>query len=703
MTPKINRAKTEALAKKYLKKEKFKEAIAEYTKLLTGSLEDVPVRITISDIFLSLKKKDKAVEELKKVAELYENKAMYSKSIATYKRIKRLAPEDIQSIKKLADLYQDQGILSEARKEYEDLSKILVKENQTEEAIPIFEALLKLEKDDIQSRLTLAELYEKAGDAESAVEEYNVVAEFKLNSGSLDEAEKILTKALSMKKDHTRTLENLVGVLKKMNKKKQALALVNEMLQKDKTNQKMLHLLGDLHFEAGDYERAEEVFSDILSARPSEAEATVKMGKILVQKEKYDEAFDLLIPIVDMLIKKRKEERAIGLLGIILEAKTDFLPALEKLSSIYAEKNLKKEQEVVSKLLLDEYRRKGLKEKSLSMLRELRYLCPKDVEYYVQYRDLKAELGIADETTEIDQRHVVVDEAEEILEANLAKADLYIEQGLLKNAKRILDHLKLRFPDHSKIKEKLEELRTASSDVQGEEILDRVKRADEKMDELLGKGSVPAQDELSSPQIEEEAGERVTAAEIFAETDIIPFAVPKEAKKEFFDLSEKIDEELVAIKEACLQQTRGPFMLGEKELPDIISIFTKAVEDKIDMKDFESRYYLGVAYLEQGLIDEAIKEFKLALEKKSLKMECSSLLGLCYRKKGDFQEALKWIDGALEHAEVDSEQYYILQYEAASLYEEMDQPKMALKIYKKIKKWNPEYRNVAEKLKNLGK
>jgi len=232
-----------------------------------------------------------------------------------------------------------------------------------------------------------------------------------------------------------------------------------------------------------------------------------------------------------------------------------------------------------------------------------------------------------------------------------------------------------------------------------------LKKADEKLGTMFGKEEdKDIEKEKKTPeQKEEPAGERVTAAEIFAETDIIPVAFPKEIKKEFYDLSEKIDEELEAIKEACLQQTRGPSRLGEKELSDIVSIFTKSVEERIDMKDSETRYNLGVAFLEQGLVDEAIQEFKRAQEDKNLRLECSSLLSLCYKKKGEFQEALKWIESALKLAVEDSNQFYALQYEAASLNEEMNQTKKAMKIYKKIKKWNPEFRDVASKIKNAGK
>lgn len=701
MISKDERARIEALAEKYVKKEKFQDAIDEYIKLLTGDEQDISIRNIIGDLYLKSGKKNKAVEELKKIAIYYGEKELYSKSIAIYKRITRLDPDDYDSARKLADFYCDRGFISEAKTEYRKLAQNLKKNNKSKKAISTYEKLLKLDSSDIESRLSLAELYTKEKLIDQAVEELNEVAEFKMHTKEFKEAEDILNKAKALKGDHSRTLANLIDLLKRKNKKKEALDLVSEILQKDKDNIKALYLLGNLYYEDKGFKEAEEIFSRIISIRPKEVEARVKLGRIYIKKGNFNQVFELYEPLVDTLIRKQKEEKAIGLLGLILAARRDHLSTLEKLASIYEIKGQKKNLEIVYKVVLEEYKKKNLKEKSFSILGELLNICPEVEEYHIQYKELRNELGVSDEAAGEDQPLVIVGEKNKVIEANLAKADLYIEQGLIRNAKRMLENLRLKFPENLKIGQKIDKLKSISSRVKEEEIIKRVEKVSEKETELFGEVSEAANRGLSRRSQEEQMEEKLTAADVFAETDIIPLVYREVSVRKYFDLTEKIDEELEAIKVIFHQQLNGDTASIEKELTDIVSEFRKTVEEKVDKADHESRYNLGVAFMEQELTDEAIEEFKLASQDEKLEVECYSSISLCYRRKGDFQEALKWIEKAQKLSEKESIQFFALKYELASIYEEMNERKKALKVYKEVKEWNAGYRDVNKKIKSL--
>ena len=127
MNQKKDRVRIETLAEKYIKKEKYEEAIIEYQKLLSGDEQDVQVWNIIGDLFIKANKKDKAVGEFKKIAAHFEERGIFTKSIAIYKRISRLAPDDVQTLKKLADLYCERGFVSEAKSEYSNLAQKLTK------------------------------------------------------------------------------------------------------------------------------------------------------------------------------------------------------------------------------------------------------------------------------------------------------------------------------------------------------------------------------------------------------------------------------------------------------------------------------------------------------------------------------------------------------------------------------------------------
>lgn len=718
MSTKTDRAKIEALAEKYTKKEKYEDAVLEYLKLISGDEQDIPIRNIIGDLYIKMRQVDRAVEEFRKVSDYFEKKGIYTKSIAIYKRITRIAPEDVESLRKLADLYFQRGFVSEGKAEYLKLAEILTKRNKLQEAIETYEKLLKIDSEDVESRLSLAELCINQGSKERAVEELNEAAEFRMRQNSLKEAAEILKKSRAIKEDHSRTLENLIDLFKRENKRKDALKLVNEVLKKDKENLKALYLLGNLCYEDGELKKAREIYGRILASHPKEVEASVKLGRIHIQSKKFDKAFECYESLVDTLVKKQREDKAIGLLGLILKSNRDHIPSLEKLASIYREKKQKRNLEIVARRILKEYQKKNLAEKSKSLFEELAELFPEKEEYQVKVEDESAPTEIQPEAVSLEDKQVSLEETvsqegramtspesvptdkveseeagmseeepEEVVEKELGRADVYIEQGLIRKAKEVLEDLRMEFPDEKRIHLRLKQLEIISSQDKEEDFGERAEKEVEKEKK-------PSED-----------GEKLTAAEIFADTDIVPIVTTEQERGErkYFDLSAQIDQEMEAIKQIVSQQRRGDTSVVEKELSSVVTEFKKQVDEKIGTADMESRFNLGIAYLEQDLLDEAIREFLLASQDRTWEMECYTNLGECYKRKNDFSEAIKCYEKAINLVDDDSIQAFALKYEIASLYEAQSESDKALKLFNEVKDWNPEYGDVAARIENLQK
>jgi len=741
MSTEKNRVKITELAEKYTKRGKIQDAISEYQKLLTGDPQDVSVRNIISDLFLKLNEKDKAIEELHKIAGYYEERGLYSQSIAIYKKINKLNPENLQSAIKLAGLYYNQGFLSEARAEYLKVAESYKKDNLLKDSISIYEKLLKLDRKDIKSTLSLAELYTKEGLVDQAVERYNDVAELKIRSNALKEAGEILNKAKELKKDHLRTLTNFIVLLKRENKKKEAFNLITDILKKEKDNVRALTLMGNFHFDDKDFKKAEEVFSKIMSLRPKDVEARVKLGRINIYQDNLDKAFELYEPLVDTLIKKNKVEKAIGLLGLILSSKKVHLPTLEGLVLIYQSNNKKKNLEIVYRVLLEEYYKRNLPKESLSVLKELIKICPEDKELRKEYGLLAGEPGLPEEAEEVkvppekekeaeialeekrkaeeeaakkaeeetklkaeeeaskkaeeeklmaeaeakkraeqeaklkaeeEARRKTEEEAklkaeeekkvekapeeekevkkpaapseevDDVLEKNLSQANLYIEQGLIRNARRILENLRISFPHDPRIEERIEAISKTTAQVEDDEILKRLEQVSEKESELFKK-------ESPSPDKEKE----------------------KDAK--------------------------------DKTPAESVQKSIKGMEEDIDEEDYESHFNLGFSFLEEGSIDKAIDEFKLASKDTNRSLECYNMISKCYQQKEDFKEAAHWVEKALKLTEEGTDKFLALTYELALLYEKLEEIEKALTFYKDIKEWNSGYRDIKKKIKILKK
>ena len=120
--------------------------------------------------------------------------------------------------------------------------------------------------------------------------------------------------------------------------------------------------------------------------------------------------------------------------------------------------------------------------------------------------------------------------------------------------------------------------------------------------------------------------------------------------------------------------------------------------DQVPRDDYETRYDLGIAYREMGLLDEAIAELQLASRGASRRIESTSLLAACLLDKGLPKLAIQWLERGLEAPGLRPEQALSLRYDLARAHEARGERELALEIYVELYGEDAGFRDVAEKL-----
>jgi len=141
--------------------------------------------------------------------------------------------------------------------------------------------------------------------------------------------------------------------------------------------------------------------------------------------------------------------------------------------------------------------------------------------------------------------------------------------------------------------------------------------------------------------------------------------------------------------------------LGDSGLADIFKEFKKGVDKQLGNEDYDTRYNLGIAYKEMGLVDEAIAEFQLAAKDPNRLLECSSMLGICFMEKGMPKLAIKWFEKGLKTAGRREEEYQGLRYDLATAHEAAGDLDTALGIFTELYGQDANFRDVAAKLREL--
>ena len=171
----------------------------------------------------------------------------------------------------------------------------------------------------------------------------------------------------------------------------------------------------------------------------------------------------------------------------------------------------------------------------------------------------------------------------------------------------------------------------------------------------------------------------------------------------YIDIADKIEEEIEALEAEFYKQIKERTSVIEKDLVEIVQEFRRQVDIKLDQQNYESRYNLGVAFLEQKLYEEAIAEFELAAADPARAADCWGLIGQCYVKKRNYPEARRCFEGAISLTAEESPERFALAYELASLYEMMSENEAALALYREVSGWSPKFRNTAKRIKILEK
>lgn len=176
-------------------------------------------------------------------------------------------------------------------------------------------------------------------------------------------------------------------------------------------------------------------------------------------------------------------------------------------------------------------------------------------------------------------------------------------------------------------------------------------------------------------------------------------AEPPLAGEPGLDLGAELFSAFAAVQEPPAEAVSDS--LGEAGLADIFREFKKGVDKQLGQEDYDTRYNLGIAYKEMGLVDEAIAEFQLAAKDPGRLLECSSMLGICFLEKGMPKLAVKWFEKGLEAPGRSDEEYLGLRYDLALAYEADGDLNRAVGILIDLHGQDPQFRDVGERLRAL--
>lgn len=160
------------------------------------------------------------------------------------------------------------------------------------------------------------------------------------------------------------------------------------------------------------------------------------------------------------------------------------------------------------------------------------------------------------------------------------------------------------------------------------------------------------------------------------------------------------------------EEPLNPRMTGEEEgrsadtvqtdFSNMLETFKAGVAANVDESDSESHYDLGVAYMEMGLLDEAISQFqKVMVGDATLerRVRAYESLGQCFIEQNEYEVAISSLDGALRESGLSDIKLVGVLYLTGYASERLQRWTDAEHYYRRVFAVDIHFRDVGERLK----
>jgi len=470
----FNKAKTVENAQKLVASGKIPQAIAEYQQALRVEPEDQVTLMTVGDLYVRVNDIHQAMVYFEKLAQIFVNDGFISKSIAIYKKIAKLAPEEIGPLERLSELYVQQGVMSEARPIFLQLAELHLKANRTQQAIEVLRKLLELAPDNLRVQQRLAELYQAIGQHGEAVNAFVSTAQRLIEKGDHAEALKAAEKAVQADPKSGAAAAIKARCLSAAGRNNDAIELLRK-LPPTSASPESTGLLTQLYLHSGQAEEAVSLARNAFAAGPKQYGIVFGVVDGLMEGGETERSLGLLSEIRKGVLEAGESERLISAIQSAAERVPGRLEPLEWLADVFRNTgdpfhlpealgqladaainagNLQRAKEALEELVEKDPENEHNKQRLLQVCRQLGVAPSVTVTEAVE-----ATLDVPVEAEAAPADHAPLDEeTQQYVNQSLTDVDLFSSYGLTQKGIDLLETVLKRAPHHPATLEKLMDL-----------------------------------------------------------------------------------------------------------------------------------------------------------------------------------------------------------------------------------------------------
>jgi len=293
----LNKEKILEAAKAFIDEGKLDKAIREYEKILLAEPGDLKVKLRVAELYTKRKQINEAIRIYREVAEAYTSEGFLLKAVTVFKNILRLNPSLIEVNEELAQLYEKMGLKGDAVRQYDILASTLDMRGMPERVVEVRKKIVNLSPKDGVARIRLAELLQREGNIEEAIDQYEQYAkQVEEETGDKARLADLYEKILAHRPGNHELVRKLIDIYEELSEHKKALKWLESAKDLVENDAGLLRLaatiytsqnqsetarmkymqLADLETKAGNAEAALEAYFEILVMLPDEEDRLFK-------------------------------------------------------------------------------------------------------------------------------------------------------------------------------------------------------------------------------------------------------------------------------------------------------------------------------------------------------------------------------------------------------------------------------------------
>ena len=379
---------------KLFQKGKVDAAIKQWEDALTEAPKDVNLLNKIGDAYSKISKVEDATKYYLKVGDHFAADGFFLKAIAMFKKINKNEPSRLDVYERLAELYHKQGLAMEAKSQYQVLADYHIKQGQMNEAIGVYLKIAGIDPNNINVHVKLADLFVQAKRPDEALKRYDQIGRMLLGKGHLDEAAQVYQKALKLQPGAPEALEALASILQQKNDPAAALGILEQASAAAPENPRILLLLGKTYAQLGRNSDAERALAGAAGASPDDTEIQETRASIALKRGDTEGAFRILKSLADNFSKKGEPKQAVAVLAPILKIDAHHVATLEAYLEYYQRAG--EETTVLNhrNLLAEAFIAQQQYDRAAAVLSDLIKIEPENIQHQEKLNFVRQKMGI---------------------------------------------------------------------------------------------------------------------------------------------------------------------------------------------------------------------------------------------------------------------------------------------------------------------